>query len=37
VGFFEIRHCKQCDQFFPLTAEEAASEQEPTACPACTA
>lgn len=37
VGFFEIRHCKQCDQFFPLTAEEAASEQEPTSCPNCAA
>jgi hypothetical protein len=36
VGFFEIRQCKQCDQFFPLTAEEAAAEQEPTVCPACT-
>lgn len=36
VGFFEIRQCKQCDQFFPLTAGEAASEQEPTACPTCT-
>ena len=37
VGFFEIRQCTQCDQFFPLTAEETASEQEPTACPACAA
>ncbi|OGW64466.1 MAG: hypothetical protein A3H49_09660 [Nitrospirae bacterium RIFCSPLOWO2_02_FULL_62_14] len=37
VGFFEIRQCTQCDQFFPLTADEAASEQEPAACPACTA
>lgn len=36
VGFFEIRQCTQCDQFFPLTAEEAASEQEPTTCPTCT-
>ena len=35
VGFFEIRHCKQCDQFFPLTAEEAAAEQEPASCPSC--
>ncbi len=37
VGFFEIRACQQCDQFFPLTAEEAAADQEPTSCPACTA
>jgi hypothetical protein len=37
VGFFEIRQCKQCDQFFPLTMEEASAEQEPTHCPACTA
>ena len=36
VGFFEIRQCKGCEQFFPLTAEEAASEKEPTSCPSCT-
>ncbi len=37
VGFFEIRPCRQCDQFFPLTAEEAAGEPEPTVCPNCAA
>ncbi len=36
VGFFEIRQCRQCDQCFPLTAEEADAKQDPTACPACT-
>jgi len=35
VGFFEIRQCKQCDQYFPLTAAEADAEQEPASCPAC--
>jgi hypothetical protein len=35
VGYFEIRRCRQCDQFFPLTKEEASSDQEPTSCPAC--
>ena len=37
VGFFEIRQCKHCDQFFPLAKEEAAADTEPTACPACAA
>ena len=37
VGFFEIRQCKACDQFFPLTAEEAASDEEPRSCPNCAA
>ena len=37
VGFFEIRQCKRCDQFFPLTGEEASAGEEPTICPACTA
>ena len=37
VGFFEIRQCNQCDQFFPLTREEAAAEQEPASCPSCSA
>ena len=36
VGFFEIRQCNQCNQFFPLTKEEVAADQEPTICPACT-
>jgi hypothetical protein len=36
VGFFEIRQCKQCEQFFPLTVDEANAEQEPASCPACT-
>ena len=35
VGFFEIRQCKQCDQFFPLTKEEAVASEEPTTCPTC--
>ncbi len=35
VGFFEIRQCKQCDQFFPLTKEEASVGEEPTTCPNC--
>jgi hypothetical protein len=36
LGFFEIRQCKQCDQYFPLTKEEASASEEPTICPACT-
>ncbi len=35
VAYFEIRTCTKCDQLFPLTAEEAHAEQEPTACPEC--
>lgn len=37
VGFFEIRQCNRCDQFFPLTTDEAHAEQEPASCPACMA
>ena len=36
VAYFEIRHCGQCEQPFPLTHEEAAAEEEPTTCPNCT-
>jgi hypothetical protein len=35
TAYFEIRQCRQCEQYFPLTAEECDSEQEPTLCPAC--
>lgn len=35
VGFFEIRQCKKCDQFFPLTKEEVSADPEPTTCPTC--
>lgn len=35
VAYFEIRHCRTCNQPFPLTADEAATEPEPTVCPAC--
>ncbi|WP_447970767.1 hypothetical protein [Nitrospira sp. M1] len=34
-AYFEIRYCDQCDQVFPLTAEEFWAEQEPTTCPEC--
>ena len=37
VAFFEIRTCRQCEQWFPLTADECDADEEPTACPACTA
>ena len=35
IAYFEIRTCKQCEQFFPLTADECDADEEPTACPAC--
>jgi hypothetical protein len=35
VAYFEIRHCRTCNQPFPLTADEAETEPEPTVCPAC--
>nr|MBI3612162.1 hypothetical protein [Nitrospirota bacterium] len=35
VAYFEIRPCRQCEQPFPLTREEAQADEEPTACPAC--
>ncbi len=37
VGFFEIRQCKGCGQFFPLTKEEVSADREPTTCPTCAA
>ena len=35
VAYFEIRTCQQCEQFFPLTADECDAHEEPTACPDC--
>jgi hypothetical protein len=35
VAYFEIRHCRQCEQPFPLTEHEAQATQEPTSCPDC--
>ncbi|MGH7256432.1 MAG: hypothetical protein ACREI3_11715 [Nitrospirales bacterium] len=35
VPFFEIRRCRTCDGYFPLTKEEAEAEEEPTQCPEC--
>ena len=35
VAFFEIRQCSQCEQFFPLTVEEANASEERTLCPGC--
>ncbi|TAJ25218.1 MAG: hypothetical protein EPO64_08530 [Nitrospirae bacterium] len=37
VAYFEIRRCRTCDQYFPLTLEEADAEPERVDCPACTA
>ncbi|WHZ21546.1 MAG: hypothetical protein OJF47_000658 [Nitrospira sp.] len=37
VAYFEIRTCRQCEQFFPLTSDECDAEQEPTICPTCSA
>ncbi len=37
VAYFEIRPCRQCEQLFSLTHEEAQADEEPTACPACSA
>ena len=34
-AYFEIRNCDECDQLFPLTAEEFWAEQERTTCPEC--
>ncbi|GJL53611.1 MAG: hypothetical protein NPIRA02_07430 [Nitrospirales bacterium] len=34
-AYFEIRYCDQCDQVFPLTAEEFWAEREPETCPEC--
>ncbi len=35
VAYFEIRQCHRCEQYFPLTAEEAEAEEERAACPDC--
>ena len=34
-AYFEIRYCDQCDQTFPLTAQEFWADEEPTTCPDC--
>jgi hypothetical protein len=35
IAYFEIRPCRQCDQLFPLTAEECEAPVEPTTCREC--
>jgi len=35
TAYFEIRTCRQCEQFFPLTIDECEAAEEPTACPQC--
>jgi len=35
TAYFEIRPCRQCEQLFPLTAEECAAAEEPISCPEC--
>ncbi len=35
IAYFEIRTCRACDILFPLTLEEAESNEEPTLCPEC--
>lgn len=35
VAYFEIRTCRQCEQFYPLTADECDADEEPTLCPEC--
>jgi hypothetical protein len=35
VAYFEIRQCRQCEQFFPLTEAEASAEEERAICPGC--
>ena len=35
IAYFEIRPCLQCEQLFPLTAEECEASEEPTVCPDC--
>ena len=35
IAYFEIRPCRTCQVFFPLTLEEADSEEEPTQCQDC--
>jgi hypothetical protein len=35
VAYFEIRTCRACSIFFPLTLEECDVDDEPTDCPDC--
>lgn len=35
TAYFEIRPCRTCELFFPLTKEESESDLEPTECPNC--
>jgi hypothetical protein len=35
VAYFEIRTCRTCEQFFPLTADECDAPEEPATCPDC--
>jgi hypothetical protein len=35
IAYFEIRPCRTCHVLFPLTLEEAESEEEPAQCPDC--
>lgn len=35
IAYFEIRPCRTCQVLFPLTLEEAESEEEPAQCPDC--
>ncbi len=35
VAYFEIRSCRSCEMLFPLTKEEADSDQEPVLCREC--
>lgn len=35
IAYFEIRPCRTCQVFFPLTLEEAESDEEPSQCPDC--
>jgi hypothetical protein len=35
IAYFEIRPCRACHVLFPLTLEEAESEEEPAQCPDC--
>lgn len=37
VAYFEIRPCRQCEQLFPLTADECDAAEEPSCCPECAA
>lgn len=35
IAYFEIRPCHTCQVLFPLTLEEAESDEEPSQCPDC--